>query len=211
MVRVITRAQAIALGVALALALGSGCGPDDLFVSAALAPDADCAYTASGERVLDVAEFDIGANPDTGACARAFSAHLGVKHDNSLQVRVRDAEVRLMTSQRRTIFFDRENTQLPNPFRAAASGVIAAEGSGVVTVELVPRDYAAQLDQFVGKRVLAELELRGETEDGDEIPSNRFELTIELCDGCRTFCAGDPAIDDAPICEEDGECIDPDC
>jgi hypothetical protein len=56
-----------------------------------------------------------------------------------------------------------------------------------------PRAYADQLDAFDGTDLLVHIELRATTAGGDAVGSNPFQFGVAICDGCRTFCASEPA------------------
>ena len=135
-----------------------------------------------------------------------------------------------MDIQRRTIKF---SDGLPNPFLVNTNNSLSpATGTepatGIATVEVIPTDYAAQLDdggeRFVGAQILAEIQIFGTTTGDVDIDFKPWVYSIELCDGCLTLCQqadirdemldpeefiGDRCNDNAGA--DNRVCIDPDC
>jgi hypothetical protein len=97
-----------------------------------------------------------------------------------------------MDTERSTIFFDLNADLLPNPFLVTTTGVIGPmEGSvpsrAIAVVEAIPKPYAQQLDSFVDKRILAEIQIFGTTVGDADIDLRKFTYTVDLCDGCLTI------------------------
>jgi hypothetical protein len=194
---------------ALTAVLCAACGADDLFISGDLGVNVDCAYEPDPE-LARTGEYDVSTGDEAGpgACARPYVAHLLVRNDNDEEVAVEAAVVRLTTVTRQTVVFNLE-VPLPNPFELTVGAPIAASRSGVVEVEVIPTDYGAQLQNFVGAQILAEISLQGATAGGASLGSNRFTFPIEVCDGCRTFCESEPlpartCAEDTTVCIDDG-------
>jgi hypothetical protein len=118
--------------IVLAIA-GSGCGPNALFVSADLGPNAKCRFVADPSLSVDQPTFDIaqGATPGSSACVVPFLAHLLVENQNAATVAVESADVRLTTKARLVVNFDRARPSLPNPFIVSANSTLPANGKGV--------------------------------------------------------------------------------
>lgn len=195
---------------ALIAVIGLGCGADDLFISGDLGMNEDCEYEADAELAV-MGEYDISQGADGGSksCGRPYIGHLLVRNDNDEEVVVESALVRLMSVQHQTVIFDLLDTPLPNPFEVAVGGPVAASSSGVIEVEVIPEDYGRELVNFVDGQILAEIRLQGETADGSSLGSNRFTFPIAVCEGCQTFCEGDPlpagaCAEDPAICIDDG-------
>lgn len=204
----------------LSLAAGGvACGDSEIFISEAVAPGEDCEFSVESKG-LPRPLFDIapGGAADSTACRGPYVAHLRVANPDDEAALVEEAEIELMTLSRIAIVFDRDAPALPNPFVVAVAGRLE-RGDDVVAVEVFPVAYADQLDNFVDSALLAQISLRGRTAGGDELTSNRFELPIEICDGCRTLCEGDPDIqgllEDECASPAPGTagtfCLDPDC
>lgn len=215
---VLARCSCALLSWALAASAG-GCAGEDLSISANLDRNADCEFVADENNAIARAEFDIarGGFEDSDACAHPYLAHLLVRNPNPERVVVESAEVGLMTPSRQLIQFNRTNALLPNPFRLTLAQPLGGERDGVVAVEAIPRPYADQLDAFTGGELLVRVELQGSTEGGDGVGSNALRFGVALCDGCRTFCASEPAAAELDECSarelgaEREFCIDDDC
>jgi hypothetical protein len=224
----------------------SGCAPEgpSAFVTFNVVPDSNCKYSPEGTDLFyPMGLFDV--SPGEGgndACANPYVVHLlvnsflrsnsdpmlGRAEPNILQLH--SAEVKLMDIQRRTIKFSGD---LPNPFLVTTNNSLsAATGSepatGIAVVEVIPSDYAVQLDdggeRFVGAQILAEIQIFGTTTGDVDIDFKPWVYAIELCDGCLTVCQQrdirdnmlDPADFIGDDCNDnsgtDGRvCIDPGC
>jgi hypothetical protein len=195
--------------------LTAACGPDDLFVSAALSKNASCKYEALEDNAILHGDYDIA--PSAGAlnrttCSRPFTAHLLVRNSNDNDITVTSAEVRITTLAHETIRFDRAKAPLPNPFIATASGPLPGNLKSVAIVEAVPTLYGAQLGNFAKASVLAEIKLSAKSDGGDDVSANSFTLPIKLCEGCDTVCASQAAANaNTDSCNDDDFCADPDC
>ena len=198
-----------------AIALACGCG-DELFVNAHVGLDDDCKVRPDDEHAVERPVFDIAPGGSAGsiACDDPFVAQLWVENPNSDRARVDEAEVRLATLSHELLQFN--DFPLPNPFLVPAAGPLPADGSGVIEVEAVPREYATSLTEFTGQSILVTMTLFGETEGGSELESARFTLPLSICDGCRTLCASDPQSEDAECSRPSlgalrTFCVDPEC
>jgi hypothetical protein len=200
----------------LGLTLCVGCGGQDLFVVGVLGKDADCEYTAD-ESFTTVESYDIApAKGRVETCQNAYIAHLLVDNDNDNDedAVIESALVRVLTQERQTISFDRA-FPLPNPFALSLAGAVRRGRREIVAIGLIPPEYGEQLEAFVGGELLIDLTLSARTAGGDEIGSNAVTVPVEICDGCRTFCASDPAAPAPDACDaihRRGElCIDGAC
>lgn len=232
----------------LAAASLSACAPEGPsgFITFNVVPDSNCVYSPEGNRNVfyPIGLYDV--SPGAGdACAKPYVVHLlansflrpnsdpmlGRAEPNILQLH--SAEVKLMDIQRRTIRFSGGGEELPNPFLVTTNNSLspatgAEPATGIATVEVIPVDYAAQLDdggeRFVGAQILAEIQLFGTTTGDVDIDFKPWVYAIELCDGCLTLCLNqdirDMALDRDDVigdrCADnsgsDGRvCIDPDC
>lgn len=222
----------------------SACAPEGPsgFVTFNLVPSSDCLVTPEGtNRFYPIGLYDISPG-EVDACSNPYVVNLLVNsflRPNSDPMLGRaepnililnNAEVKLMDIQRRTIQFTAGGTNLPNPFLVPTSNALApSTGSepsmAVAAVEVIPVDYAAQLnsDMFVGAQIMAEIQIFGTTTGDVDIEFKPFLYPIEICDGCLTFCNGDLMEDSIDPDEligdqcadnsgQDGRvCIDPDC
>ena len=241
------RRPPLALPLLAAVSL-SACAPEGPsgFVTFNIVPTSDCVYSAEGgtDKFYAIGLYDISPG-FTGAenCANPYVVNLlvnsflrpnadpmlGRAEPNILQLH--SAEVKLMDARRRTIAFTREEEALPNPFLVTTNNSLPpASGSqpstGVAAVEVIPVDYAAQLNSpmFVGAQIMAEIQIFGTTTGDVDVEFKPFTYPIEICDGCLTFCQN-ADIRDRMLDEEDfiGEecadnsgqdgrvCIDPGC
>jgi hypothetical protein len=123
------------------------------------------------------------------------------------------AQVELMTSESQTIVFDRGDA-LPNPFLVTTNGSLSFDalehaGDGIVAIETIPVDYAAQLDSFVDGQILARVQVLGTTTTDVDVELEPFVYPIELCSGCLQVCQSELTRNGSS--EEDvyaGECPD---
>lgn len=233
-----------ALLIALAL---SACAPEGptAFVTFNLMPDQSCVVSpeVGANFFLPIGQFDVsnGAMGNTTGCRDSYvlnllvnsylrsnaDATLGRAEPNILQIH--SAEVRLMSLDRRTIVFNRESQVLPNPFLVTTNNSLQptsgeTASTGIAAVEAIPIAYAAQLDRFDGKQILAEIQIFGTTTGDTDIDFKPFVYPINICVGCLSVCLdrdvlenmldpedlyGDTCPDNAGA---DGRvCIDPDC
>jgi len=233
----------------LALLSLVACAPEGPsgFVTFNVKPDANCVYTpeAGGNLFFPTGLYDIspgGAGDLTDNCSSPYVVHLlvnsflrpnsdtdlGRAEPNILQLHT--AEVKLMSIRHQTIEFNRNaNDVLPNPFSVTTNNsLFPAAGStpstGIAAVEIIPRDYAPQLDGFVGGQILAEIQIFGTTTGDVDVEFKPFVYPVEICDGCLTLCLrfitnnmlsieedviGDECPDNS---SSDGRvCIDPEC
>ena len=128
-----------------------------------------------------------------------------------------------MDSRRQPIEFHADgDRQLPNPFLVIANTTLppahgAQPATGVVALEVIPVDYAAQLrdSMVVGEQILAEISIFGTTTGNKDIEFRPFVYPIELCDGCLTLCAREADHADGQCQDNSGQdgrvCVDPDC
>ncbi|HKP59256.1 MAG TPA: hypothetical protein VJV78_21180 [Polyangiales bacterium] len=204
--------------------LFAACAPEgpSAYVSFALPVPADCKVTPDAESFLFVGEFDIAAGADydgarkSKACQNSYYLHLlvnsnlksnareatGRAEPNVLQIS--EAEVELIDiEQQATIPFDAKADPLPNPFRVKVNNTLPPTDSnepttGVVAVETIPVGYDAQLRDYIGKQILAQVQIFGTTLGDIDIDFKPFSFPVHICEGCLTLCAGDIPDDTTP-------------
>jgi hypothetical protein len=177
-----------------------GCGPNGAFVSANVAPDQDCILNAQGSPQLPIGLFDVssGFHGEDGTCGTGYRVNLlaySCLQGANDTLQLHSAEILLKVASGETILFDRLDPPLPNPFLAVGNSTIFpmrddAPSSGIITVEAIPAAYAAQLDDFDGQQVYAEIRVYGTTVGDSDVDLDPFRYPIEICDGCLTLCAG---------------------
>jgi hypothetical protein len=226
----------------------SACAPEGPsgFVTYNLVPSSDCTYSPESgtKQFYPIGLYDVSPGGPRGgnACSKPYIVNLlvnsflrpnadpmlGRAEPNILQLH--SAEVKLMDIQNRTIQFTGGDSNLPNPFLVRTNNSLQpASGSqpsmAVASVEVIPVDYAAQLngDMFVGAQIMAEIQIFGTTTGDVDIEFKPFVYPIEICDGCLTYCLaplGDADIDPDDLIGDDCPdnsgrdgrvCIDPDC
>jgi hypothetical protein len=196
------------------ISLFTACAPEgpSAYVSVALPVPQDCKVSPSSDVYLAVGQFDIasGADFDTArkstACLKSYYLHLlvnsnlksnaneatGRAEPNVLQIN--EAEVELIDiEQQATIPFDAKADPLPNPFRVKVNNSLRPTTSneptmGVVAVETIPVGYNTQLRDYVGKQILAQVQIFGTTIGNVDIDFKSFSFPIHLCEGCLTRC-----------------------
>jgi hypothetical protein len=232
----------------LALLACAACAPEGPsgFVTFNVKPDQNCVFTAEAGSNLffPIGRYDISTGGVVGSenCNAPYVVHLlvnsflrpnsdtmlGRAEPNILQLH--SAEVKLMTIRRQPIAFDREDPVLPNPFLVTTNNsLFPAQGStpstGIAAVEIIPTNYAAQLDGFIGGQILAEIQIFGTTTGDVDVEFKPFVYPVEICDGCLTKClsrdilARMMSVEEDVIKDEcddnsssDGRyCIDPEC
>lgn len=176
--------------------MSAACGPTGAFITANLAPNERCEFTTDDARLIPIGLFDIR---DGEACTRPYSLALLVNsclRGESDILQLHSAEVRLTDIDEVTIFFDRTDPPLPNPFLVTTNNSIfppedAEPSQAIALVEAIPSAYAEQLDGFSGQQVLAEVTVFGTTVGDMDVDVRSFVYPINLCDGCLTLCASD--------------------
>jgi len=102
------------------------------------------------------------------------------------------AEVRLTTLLGSTLQFG-DQQALSNPFTTAIDAALppagAENGTAIAEVDAIPLGYSAELGDFVGERILAEVRLFGTTLSHVDVAFAPFVYPIEICDRCLTVCA----------------------
>jgi hypothetical protein len=203
----------------LTMAFGA-CAPEgpSAFVTFNLVPDSSCTYTPTtgGNKYFDHGLYDIAPGGKAGAdgCDSPYRVHLlvnsflkpnadtmlGRAEPNILQLH--SAEVKLMTLQRETLVFDEEDPPLPNPFLVTTNNSLfpamgSTPSSGIAAVEVIPSAYAPYLSDYVGKQVLAEIQILGTTTGDVDVEFKPWSYAIEICDGCLSRCAAELSGDGA--------------
>ena len=199
------------------ICLFAACAPEgpSAYVSVALPVPQSCIVTPDSDVYLAVGQFDIanGADYDAGrkstACQKSYYLHLlvnsnlksnandatGRAEPNVLQIN--EAEVELIDiEQQATIPFDAKADPLPNPFRVKVNNSLPPTTSsepskGVVAVETIPSGYNSQLRDYIGKQILAEVQIFGTTIGDIDIDFKTFSFPIHICEGCLTRCGAD--------------------
>jgi len=191
-----------------AAVLLAACAPEGPsgFVTYNLAPDSSCVVSPeSSDLFVPIGRYDIstGFNGDTNNCDAPYvmnllvNSYLRPNSDTTLGraepniLQLHSAEVRLMDITRATIIFDQEADVLPNPFLVTTNNSLFPTMSntpsmGVASVEVIPKAYAAQLDDFVDEQILAEIQIFGTTTGDVDVDLKPFVYTIQICDGCLT-------------------------
>lgn len=175
-----------------------GCGPNGAFVSANVAPDEECIVSAEGSAQLPIGLFDTssGFNDNDGNCNNGYRVNLlaySCLQGANDTLQLHSAEILLKEESGRTIQFDRLDPPLPNPFLVVGNSTIFPmrddrPSPGVITLEVIPPEYAAQLN-LNGQQVHAEIRVFGTTVGDSDVDLNPFLYPIEICDGCLTVCA----------------------
>jgi hypothetical protein len=199
------------------ISLFTACAPEgpSAYVSVALPVPQNCKVSPSSDVYLAVGEFDIANGADfegartSKACQKSYYLHLlvnsnlksnaneatGRAEPNVLQIN--EAEVELIDiEQQATIPFDARANPLPNPFRVKVNNSLPPTTSndpqtGVVAVETIPVGYDSQLRDYIGKQILAQVQIFGTTTGDIDIDFKTFSFPIHICEGCLTICAGD--------------------
>jgi hypothetical protein len=213
-----------------------GCAPEGPsgFVTFNLMPDSECVYSPDigANNFFPTGYFDIaqgggevvGGAPGEG-CRKPYFVHLlvnsflrpnsdpmlGRAEPNILQLQ--NAEVKLMTIQRQVIRFNRTSTMLPNPFLVPTNNSLfpatgATPSTGIAAIEVIPADYATQLDAFIGSQILAEIQIFGTTTGDVDVEFKPFLYPIEICYLCMTHCLSEFGEDESPEDFAEGECFD---
>jgi hypothetical protein len=208
-------------------------GPVQLVVDAHLDKAMDCAPDLERPIGSGVALYDIaGPTGDDSfpgmTCRRPYVLQLRVRNLLPEDVLVSDVEVLLMSIQEQTILFSQTSPELPNPFVLSVTGSLPPAGEGedarsVIFAEVIPVDYAEQLEMFIGSQLAIRVRLVGETLSGEPVRANVFEYRVQLCQGCLAMCRSDLEAQGSTAEELLGDacadgsgadgrvCINPDC
>lgn len=225
--------------VSLAM-LALACGEDvDLnravgengFISGNVKPNSSCEYLPEGPQtqsgLFDVAAggaSDFTGGEATDSCNQPYALYLLVESEIGELALFQQAEVTLLSASDETIAFEFEDASLPNPFQLTVAGRVDGEtGQGIVQVNAIPPQYAAQLASFVDSEIVIAVSLEGRTIAGRSISTQSFRLPVRLCDGCLILCGSqieqNMLTEDEIIGDECGDnagadgrtCIDADC
>lgn len=210
-----------------AACLLAACAPEGPsgFVTYNIAPDSECTYSPESESLfIPQGLYDISSGISDDYCDAPYIMHLlvngflrpnadinqGRAEPNVLQLH--SAEVRLMDISRATLLFDRADPPLPNPFLVTTSNVLfpttsSSPSMAIAAVEVIPTAYAPFLADHT--QILAEVQIFGTTTGDVDVDLKPFVYTIQICDGCLTYCRGDFG-DEASMEDIYGEdvCID---
>jgi hypothetical protein len=172
-------------------------GARQLVVDANLALNAACVPDLEKTLGSGAGMFDIGGSLSSGGdCSRPYMLALRVQNLASQNVLITKARVLLMDRDQNTIGFNRANPPPPNPFNLSVTGSVPATsdaqaGIAAILTEVIPREYARQLDSFAGKELSIRVELQGETLDGVQLLSNAFVYRVSVCNHCLLHCISD--------------------
>jgi hypothetical protein len=188
----------------------AGCAPEgaSAYVSANLPLDSQCEVNLGENKYVAVGAYDIAASTTmrSSFCQRSYFTHLMVNSNLKANARsatgraepnvlqVTEAEISLLDiEQDGLITFKTRSRELPNPFRVKANITILPTSSddptqGEVPIETIPVGYAAQLDDYVGQQIMAEIKLFGTTVGDVDIDFRPFSFPIHICQGCMTVC-----------------------
>lgn len=194
-----------------AAVLLTACAPEGPsgFVTYNLAPDSSCVVSPeASDLFVPIGSYDIstGYMNRTNNCDAPYvmnllvNSYLRPNSDTTLGraepnvLQLHSAEVRLMDITRATIAFDAGEDVLPNPFQVTTNNVLfptmsTTPSTAVASVEVIPKAYAAQLVNFVGEQILAEIQIFGTTTGDVDVDLKPFVYTIQICDGCLTLSA----------------------
>ncbi|HKU36678.1 MAG TPA: hypothetical protein VJR89_00990 [Polyangiales bacterium] len=230
------------------LSLLAACAPEgpSAYVSFALPVPQNCVVAPDSDEFVAAGSYDIANGGDWAGkrqskfCNASYYLHLlvnsnlkananeatGRAEPNVLQVQ--EAEVELIDIEQQVpIEFDDKADSLPNPFRVKVNSSLSPTTSteptrGVASVETIPSGYRSSLRDYIGKQILAEVQIFGTTTGDIDIDFKPFSFPIHICEGCMTRCAGsfpDGATDEdmyGDSCPDDSgsdgrRCIDPGC
>jgi hypothetical protein len=234
-----------ALVTSLCLAsLLAACAPEgpSAYVSKALILDSSCDLNVDDTKYLAVGAYDIAGSTSkkSSFCQRSYylnlvvnsqlksNAKLATGRSEPNVLRINEAEISLIDlEQQGLITFDRRSDELPNPFRVKANITLepttgTTPAMGAVPIETIPVGYADQLTDYVGKQIMAEVQIFGTTLGDVDIDFAKFSFPIHICQGCMMKCLsniedgatksevyGDNCDDNAGA---DGRvCVNPDC
>jgi hypothetical protein len=200
-----------ALVTSLCLAsLLAACAPEgtSAYVSENVPIDSSCEVALGDNKYVAVGSYDIAGSTTMRSpyCQKSYYTHLLV--NSNLKANARSATGRaepnvLQVTEAEISLFDIEqdgiipfSKGLPNPFRVKANITVPPTSSddptqGEVPVETIPLGYASQLDDYVGKQILAEITLFGTTIGDVDIDFRPFSFPIYICQGCMTRCLSD--------------------
>jgi hypothetical protein len=165
------------------------------FISGAATLDSSCKPQV--DRLLGSGTFDIGPDRERArpsvSCAQSYAMHLVVDSMSDELTLFDQAEVSLKDPSSGSLFaFDTTPEQMPNPYKVLASGRIAREArEGVVPVDVIPGNYAAQMAALTVDGVSVEVRLSGVTQSGARVASQVFRFPVSICVGCLTQCRSD--------------------
>ena len=173
-----------------------GAGAPSLEILGVVAPDAKCTYSTEDGQALEMGSWDL-ASPDDYSIVLVIENLLESEVANPLQgelnrIQVTSIHITLLEPNGTPL----ELGDLPNPFSAAASGVVPPMGSeqaprAAVGAVGVPSSFASALAALDLEELVVALEARGSTTRGDDARSLPLPFTVRLCGECLLeVCAG---------------------
>ncbi|HET6335076.1 MAG TPA: hypothetical protein VFG30_17755 [Polyangiales bacterium] len=200
-----------ALVTSLCLAsLLAGCAPEgpSAYVSKALILDSSCDLNVDDVKGLASGAYDIAGSTSqkSVSCQRSYYLNLVVNSQlkanaNTATGRsepnvllINEAEISLIDlEQQGLIVFDKRSNELPNPFRVKTNITLepttgADPTRGSVPIEAIPLGYSDQLTDYVGKQIMAEVQIFGTTLGDVDIDFAKFQFPVFICQGCMTKC-----------------------
>jgi len=202
------------------------------FISGNIKPDSACGYSPDGPQtqsgVFDIApggSSDLIGGDETDSCNQPYALFLLVESQGDELALFQQAEVTLLSASSDRLPFE-SGESLPNPFELTVAGRVDGEtGQGIVQVNAIPPQYAAQLESFIDdeSEIVIEVSLEGRTISGRSIGTQAFRIPVRICYGCLTLCGSvieeNMMVPDDVIGDECGDnagadgrvCIDPEC
>lgn len=181
---------ASALGALLAL---SACVDDgvSMHVICPIFPEIEdnvCTYDPAGETCVLEGAMNLKL---TSVYKQSLRVQSGLKarernvpplgETNGVQVRSARVDIRLPNGAR----LDFQDDRFPIPYDVLASGYIPPASTGVVTVTLIPPEYAAVLrDRVVGStpQVVLAVQLKGKTDGAETVEAGEYTWPVRLLD-----------------------------
>lgn len=208
----------------------AACEPGRAFVTHHLAPTGDCTLDLDSSVIIPIGVYDVagGGSAESDRCDQPYNLNLLVNSCVDDVLQIHSAQITLRDVARARIVFNRNEVPLPNPFLVTANTSLfpsdtSEPSTSIAAVETIPSAYAAQLDGFVGRELLAEVQVFGTTQRDVDVDVEPFLYRIKICSGCLQQCASSladgVALDEVygeDTCQDnagaDGRvCIDNDC
>ena len=97
-----------------------------------------------------------------------------------------------MDINKKTLMF-KATPALPNPFLVTTTNSLSPStgttpSTGIAALEAIPVAYAPYLTGFVGRQVLAEIQIFGTTTGDVDVDFKPFTYPIEICERCLIVC-----------------------
>jgi hypothetical protein len=169
----------------------------EAFISGHAGLDAQCEFKT--DRLVGKGLFDIARGADwetvarSNGCSQPYTLNLVVDSASDELVLFTRADVRMVTpASGATIEFPETERSLPNPYNVLVSGRIPSDKrEGVITVDVIPTQYAGTLEMFVGEDIAVDVQLSGVQRSGSRVTTQTFRFPVAICKGCLVVCGGD--------------------